>query len=141
MIRLLCDDNMSFCDYDDRRLTTAIWANLEGTEEKCSGRRKARRTVIVMRQRPGYTELHFTLCTAVSPAREVILGFNHILSSAVLYLLVCILDSPGMLDRWAGRESTGFAVVLVSEYYLRCWIQPKHVSSCDSQSVLHILVL
>ncbi len=40
---------------------TAIWANSGRDGGKCSGRRRARRAVIVTRQRPGHTELHRTL--------------------------------------------------------------------------------
>lgn len=72
----------------------------------------------------------------MSLAKEVILVFNPILSYAVLYLLVCILDSPGLLlHRWTVREGTGFAVVSVSEYYVDVVLDPvvcqlKHVSRC-----------
>ncbi|KAL6699933.1 hypothetical protein J3F84DRAFT_195968 [Trichoderma pleuroticola] len=112
-----------FCDDDDRRLTTATWANSGRNGGKCSGRRRARRAVIVTRQRPGHTELHRTLVRQCHWPERSYWVFNHILSYAVLYLLVCILGSPGTLHRWTVRESAGFAVVSVSEYYAWCWIQ------------------
>lgn len=112
---------------------TATWANSGGNGEKCSGRQGKAGSYCYETTPRAYGAASYT-CTAVSLAREVILVFNHILSYAVLYLLVCILDSPGTVYRWTVRESTGFAVVSVSEYYAWCWIQVvcqlKHVSRC-----------